>query len=640
MKKTIVLAALFIAAAVVTGAEPRNLADFNSPDILKQFIPVGQKDAAFKLVDGSSGKALQFSSKLGDTKWPGGALTGLWDVSEYGRIEVGVYNPSAEKIRVWLRVDDAGKKTRRPQATAYGDLAPGTTTNVVLFLDNNGYGKNYILDKKQINQIFLYLYDFKKDQDLRIDYIRAAGEPGELPAWMPKLIEPENGVLADFKAADLSSYIGVRAGSFRKESDGSIRAIFQANNKHNTPGLIISQPKTRWNLSQYDQAEFTVRNPGTVPSEIYVSMTNQNNVDPNSGTKVLATVAPGETKTILLPFKGNTAWHSTVQSDNKARTTDAASERATGAAETGATGYYSDETFGAIVGPADKDKGAEIIIEKIVCSVSPPAVIPEWVGTRPPVEGNWTLTLEDNFDDDTLNTKYWTPRLPWTALQANELQRYSEHNVFVKDGFLHIRAEKKRGTIYDLPNMPETREYTAGAMTSFDKFSQRYGYFEARVKVCDMVGLWPAFWAMPDHGPQAERSQRRNTVNGGTEIDIFEHPTRLGPFRNNIACHWDGYGADHKKTGTSRIYMRADKDGYVNSGVLWEPGKLSWYMNGELVGVWESPAVPSVAIYLKFCVQMGSWGGFIVEDDKLPMDFTVDYVRVWQRGDLAELNQK
>ena len=124
-------------------------------------------------------------------------------------------------------------------------------------------------------------------------------------------------------------------------------------------------------------------------------------------------------------------------------------------------------------------------------------------------------------------------------------------NVFVKDGFLHIRAEKKRGTIYDIPTLPETREYTAGAMTSVDKFSQRYGYFEAQVRVCPMVGLWPAFWAMPDHGRQAARKDRRNTVNGGAEIDIFEHPTRLGPSATTSPATGTGTGQITRKPGTA-----------------------------------------------------------------------------------------
>lgn len=632
-----------MAAVAVLGAEPKELDHFNRADILKSFLPLGQKDAAFRLVDGEHGRAVQFTASPGDTQWPGGAIAapkGGWDLSEYGTIEARVYNPNNEKIRVWMRVDDSSKRTRRTQSVCFGDIAPKSGGTIRLYFADNAYGRNYILDTKQISQVFFFLYGIKKPFDLRIDSIKAAGSPGDLPAWKPRLVKPEGGVLADFKTGRFDRYANPRAGHVKKEPDGAIRAIFPANPKRGVPGVIISGPKQLWNLADYDQAEFTLRNPGGEPLEVYCQMTNFNNIVPASGTRTTAVLAPGETKTIVLPFAAGKIWHSRVQSDGKAKISDAASERIQGAAETGGTEFYSDETFGAVTGPVRTDKQTEIVIEKIVCSVSPPDVVPGWVGKRPPAEGRWTLTMEDNFDGGKLNEELWTPRLPWTALQPTELQRYSSRNVFVKDGFLHIRAEKKRGTIYDLPNLPETREYTAGAMTTFDKFAQRYGYFEARVKVCDMVGLWPAFWAMPDHGRQAARKDRRNTVNGGTEIDIFEHPTRFGPFRNNIACHWDGYGQNHKKTGSSRIYFRADKDGYVNAGILWEPGKMTWYMNGRPVGVWESPAVPSVAIYLKFCIQMGSWGGFIVEDEKLPMDFTVDYIRVWQRDDLAKLNRK
>ena len=632
-------ALLFPAAAEV----PKNLDNFERPDLFRSLVPIGQKNASFRIVNGRNGKVVQFTAVPGETQWPGGALVapeGGWDLSKYGRIDAEVYNPNEEKVRVWMRVDDCSGRTRRTQSTTFGDIPPKSSTTIRLYFANNGYGRNYILDTRRISQVFFYLYGMKKSLDLRIDSIRAAGIPGELPAWMPALVKPGNGVLVDFKTGRFDRYVNPRAASVKKEADGTIRAVFRANPPRGVPGVILNKPKQIWNLSDYDQAEFTLRNPGSEAVEVYCQMTNFNNIDPKSGTRITTTLAPGERKTVILPFAGTEIWRSTVQSDGKAKISDAASERVRSAAESGGTGFYSDETFGAVVGPVKTDRQTEIIIEKVVCSVSPPADVPEWVGKRPPVPGKWTLTLEDEFNGDKLQETLWTPRLPWTALQPTELQRYSMKNVFVKDGFLHIRAEKKRGTIYDIPTLPETREYTAGAMTSFDKFSQRYGYFEARVRVCPMVGLWPAFWAMPDHGRQAARKDRRNTVNGGTEIDIFEHPTRLGPFRNNIACHWDGYGANHKKTGNSRIYFRVDREGYVNAGILWEPGKITWYLNGKAVGIWESPAVPSVAIYLKFCVQMGSWGGFIVEDDKLPMDFTVDYVRVWQRDDLAEKNRK
>jgi hypothetical protein len=59
---------------------------------------------------------------------------------------------------------------------------------------------------------------------------------------------------------------------------------------------------------------------------------------------------------------------------------------------------------------------------------------------------------------------------------------------------------------------------------------------------------------------------------GGMEIDIMEQLARFGPFRYNSAAHWDGYQKDHKSLGTEHIYGMPDKDGFITSGLLWEPG--------------------------------------------------------------------
>jgi beta-glucanase (GH16 family) len=177
-----------------------------------------------------------------------------------------------------------------------------------------------------------------------------------------------------------------------------------------------------------------------------------------------------------------------------------------------------------------------------------------------------------------------------------------------------------------------------------------YGYVEARMQLPKALGLWPGFWTMPDRGPlpgaaaatgdwlarwdaarnTPDKNRRRSTDVDGMEFDIMEHVTRFGPFRYNTAVHWDGYGKDHKSVGTSRNYAQADKDGYIVAGLLWEPGRLTWYCNGKAIGTWADPRVASVPASLKFTVQMGGWAGNEVDDSALPDAFKVDWVRVWQ----------
>ena len=153
------------------------------------------------------------------------------------------------------------------------------------------------------------------------------------------------------------------------------------------------------------------------------------------------------------------------------------------------------------------------------------------------------------------------------------------------------------------------------------------------MKLPSAPGLWPAFWMMPDRG----QGDRQSTSNGGMEFDILEHLTGWGPNRYNIAMHWDGYGKEHKSTGSDRIYVQPDKDGFIVAGLLWEPGRLVYYGNGSEVLRFESPRVANVPAILMFTMPTGGWDNTPLDDQKLPADFVIDWVRAWQRKDLAEL---
>jgi beta-glucanase (GH16 family) len=118
------------------------------------------------------------------------------------------------------------------------------------------------------------------------------------------------------------------------------------------------------------------------------------------------------------------------------------------------------------------------------------------------------------------------------------------------------------------------------------------------------------------------------------EFDIMEHLTRWGVNRYNIAMHWDGYGKNHKSLGTDTVYCQGDKDGFITAGLLWLPGKAVYYCNGKEVARWENPRIASVPAEMMFTLPAGGWDNDWLDDAKLPDDFVIDYVRVWQRADL------
>jgi len=137
---------------------------------------------------------------------------------------------------------------------------------------------------------------------------------------------------------------------------------------------------------------------------------------------------------------------------------------------------------------------------------------------------------------------------------------------------------------------------------------------------------------MPDRGPGSGNDEWscRSTGKGAMEIDILEHLTEWGPGRNNVALHWDGYEADHKSWGTNQLYFGPTPDGWHNFGLLWEPGKFTWFIDGKKVVEYANERVSNVPSYLKLNVQMGGWATKDVDLAKLPDFLKVDHVRAWQ----------
>jgi hypothetical protein len=60
-----------------------------------------------------------------------------------------------------------------------------------------------------------------------------------------------------------------------------------------------------------------------------------------------------------------------------------------------------------------------------------------------------------------------------------------------------------------------------------------------------------------------------------------------------------------------------------------------YYCNGKEVLRWENPRVSIIQSNLMFTLPMGGWDNSPLDDARLPDEFIVDYVRCWQRKDLA-----
>lgn len=168
-------------------------------------------------------------------------------------------------------------------------------------------------------------------------------------------------------------------------------------------------------------------------------------------------------------------------------------------------------------------------------------------------------------------------------------------------------------------------DYTSGLISSWEKFSQTYGWFEIRAKLPQAEGTWPSFWLLPEKpiGPGG-------TYSPAAEIDILEHVTHLGN-EVFVGMHWNGYGKDHQMWGMQPAIPSLLK-GFHTFALNWQPKQLTFYIDGKPMAEHTGAEVPSVPLYLNIAAPVGGDFGGTINDAALPDTFQIDYVRVYQKS--------
>jgi beta-glucanase (GH16 family) len=184
------------------------------------------------------------------------------------------------------------------------------------------------------------------------------------------------------------------------------------------------------------------------------------------------------------------------------------------------------------------------------------------------------LVWEDNFDvDGEVDLSSWNFDIGDGSDQGlpgwgnNELQYYTNRpeNVTVDNGFLLITARKEQFN---------GSQYTSARLQTKGKISQRYGRFEARMRLPFGQGMWPAFWLLGDDG-DGEIWPKIG------EIDIMEN-TGDKPTEVFGTVHGPGYSGGESISRTFTLEdERVDTDFHIY-GVEWGPNYINWYIDDVL----------------------------------------------------------
>ena len=250
------------------------------------------------------------------------------------------------------------------------------------------------------------------------------------------------------------------------------------------------------------------------------------------------------------------------------------------------------------------------------------------IAPYPGGSGHFTqLVWNDEFDGEGLpDPEKWSYERGY--VRNREMQYYTverNENVEQRNGVLVITALNDSAVIDG-----EIRPITSASIRTRGKADWLYGRVEVRAKVPSALGTWPAIWMMPT----------TNTYGGwprSGEIDIMEF---VGYEPDKIHFFVHTYGFNHTRNngrGTSITLPNPDKEFNVYA-VEWFEDRIDWFVNDKKVFTvendgtgWESwPFEHPFYLILNFAYG-GAWGAQRgVDLTKLPLEYHIDYVRVFQ----------
>ena len=231
----------------------------------------------------------------------------------------------------------------------------------------------------------------------------------------------------------------------------------------------------------------------------------------------------------------------------------------------------------------------------------------------------------DEFDGESIDLNKWTFDIGTGASGwgNNEWEYYTDRkeNAYVKDGVLHIRAQKEDY---------EGQKYTSARMLTKGKFSFKYGTVEARIALPTGKGIWPAFWML---------GENFDTVGWPAcgEIDIIEAVNS----ENKI------YGTNHWANGAEYATYGNNTGNYRNQKfdldiTQFHTYKFTWdekyirmfvddFMYHEILiegNEGDTEEFHKPFFFLLNVAVAGNWPGFEVDDSQFPNEMLVDYIRV------------
>ncbi len=208
-----------------------------------------------------------------------------------------------------------------------------------------------------------------------------------------------------------------------------------------------------------------------------------------------------------------------------------------------------------VLGSCSKENVEPVVSEAEETTVDKKAVVGYGSG--------WQLVWSDEFNGNSLNTSNWKIGYPWGSKTHNHQGYAKAENAVVNNGILHLYAGGGK----------EGNKYNTGVVSCLKKidFSDPNVEWivEARLKLGNKAGIWPAFWLNSTGGwPNVNEIDIMEQKGWGSQ-NVFEtvmhfgvssgkrpsqHITKNGG--NNLDNNWHTYSVAIKKNEVKIMFDR------------------------------------------------------------------------------------
>ncbi len=264
------------------------------------------------------------------------------------------------------------------------------------------------------------------------------------------------------------------------------------------------------------------------------------------------------------------------------------------------------------------------------------------ISGQPPGLPGWTLVWSDEFDvaaGSRVDGGKWSFDVGDGCSAGNcgwgnhEKEVYTDapENVSMNgQGRLAITARVSPGRLncYD-----SACRYTSSRIKTRGRMEQKYGRIEARIRLPQGQGLWPAFWMLGNNLPSTPWPDCG-------EIDIMEYRGSNAAAVSS-AMHGPGYSGKTPFVHGYSLPGRSFSEDFHVFAIEWEPEQVRFYVDNSLHFTVTKEAVQPHGAWVfdhPFFVLLnlavgGEFDGDPASDAIFPATMLIDYVRVYERRD-------